>query len=302
MFAVLLILNCLTFGQTSIQPGFAENSGDLHGIETPLPEGPQPIAWPWDKAPVISLSLPLNLPGVVVAAPHDGFDSMTGEIASEMARILGCGLVVARGFRVTSGRLFFNVNRPTRSIFKGSGRRVDDIDSGRARILFETYSGAMKSASGLTDGPVGLYVEIHGHSRKVKLSRASSDGFSASPKERVIDVIEIASVGIEPIFLRLLKARMARDFVNEGLKGHPGIFFDVLDPEVTDGIVSAPFRWKAEGAKTIGILSGGRVERALHIELPPSLRLDAKRRRATAIALTASIGWLIRMIRLGDAR
>src|SRR5256712_13817949 len=56
-------------------------------------------------------------PGLVVAAPHGSSDVQTGEIAAEVARRTGFGLVVATGFnlepdtRERPGRRY-QVNRP----------------------------------------------------------------------------------------------------------------------------------------------------------------------------------------------
>lgn len=279
---------------------FSETGRDRVGCEIPLPEGAAPAPWPADKAPVLTMTLPLRMAGVVVAAPHDGFDRMTGEIAREIARHLGCGLVVCKGFRVPSRRVFFNVNRPTRSIFDDSGKRTDEVESGRALILFDAFAAAVRSAAGLADAPTELYVEIHGHSRRVPVKPfAGNLGKGLAPRvgnsEKVIDVIEIATVGLSPGMLVLLKSRFVRDFANAGISRPPAVFFDLLDPEVSDGIVSAPFRWRAAGAKKAGSLSVGRVRRALHIELPPSLRLNDGRRNAVIAALISTLGWIARV-------
>src|SRR5260370_21762000 len=59
--------------------------------------------------------------GVVVAAPHGTSDPYTGEIAAELARRTGFGLVVAGGFGLdaeASGRPArrYEVNRPTEGV------------------------------------------------------------------------------------------------------------------------------------------------------------------------------------------
>src|SRR2546423_5911460 len=70
----------------------------------------------------------LGRPGVVVAAPHGTSDVGTGEMAAEIARRTGFGLVVATGFNVESdsserpGRRY-QVNRPVEGV---PGRPVSE--------------------------------------------------------------------------------------------------------------------------------------------------------------------------------
>src|SRR5439155_1108962 len=72
-------------------------------------------------------------PGLVVAAPHGSSDVQTGEIAAEVARRTGFGLVVATGFnlepdtRERPGRRY-QVNRP----FEGAPSRPPSEDTASA--------------------------------------------------------------------------------------------------------------------------------------------------------------------------
>ena len=57
--------------------------------------------------------------GVVIAAPHEGFDMHTAPLARSVAKELGAGWVVARNYRLSSQRRWFDVNRPTQRIWEG---------------------------------------------------------------------------------------------------------------------------------------------------------------------------------------
>src|SRR5262249_29250294 len=119
-------------------------------------------------------------PGVVVAAPHGTSDIGTAEIAAEIARRTGFGLVVATGFDVTRdsrggpGRRY-QVNRPVEGV---PGRpAAEDADSGAARTVYEAYERSVREVS---QGPLRFYAEIHGNGRP-----------------DAVDRIEIATVGVD---------------------------------------------------------------------------------------------------------
>jgi len=185
--------------------------------------------------------------GIVVAAPHGTSDVRTGEIATEIARRTGFGLVVATGFTFEAdGRQGpvrrYQVNRP----FEGVPGRpaTDETPSEPARRVYDAYE---RDVRAVARGPLLFYVEIHGNNRGESAER-----------------IEIATVGIdrhEAARLRTL-AQLIRDAHLAAAAGAPRL--DVL-VEPAD-----PVRYTASGAKRDGILR--LPERALHIELPRAAR------------------------------
>ena len=185
--------------------------------------------------------------GLVVAAPHGTSDVRTGEIATEIARRTGFGLVVATGFTIEAetrqrpGRRY-QVNRP----FEGVPGRpaAEESPSPPARWVYEAYERGVRAVA---RGPLLFYAEIHGNNHSESAER-----------------IEIATVGIdrdEAVRLRTL-AQLIRDAHLAAVPGTPRL--EVL-VEPAD-----PVRYTASGAKRHGILR--LPERALHIELPKTAR------------------------------
>src|SRR5437773_7746941 len=105
-------------------------------------------------------------PGLVVAAPHGSSDVQTGEIAAEVARRTGFGLVVATGFslepdtRERPGRRY-QVNRP----LEGTPGRPpsEEVASARAREVYQAYEHRVRDVA---QGPLIFYAEIHGNSHR----------------------------------------------------------------------------------------------------------------------------------------
>src|SRR2546425_11554103 len=104
--------------------------------------------------------------GVVIAAPHGSSDARTGEIAAELGRRTGFGVVVATGFglepdtRERPGRRY-QVNRP----FEGAPSRPpsEDTASAGARLVYETFERRVRETA---QGPLRFYAEIHGNNRR----------------------------------------------------------------------------------------------------------------------------------------
>jgi len=188
-------------------------------------------------------------PGVVVAAPHGSSDAQTGEIAAEVARRTGFGLVVATGFNLEAdtrerpGRRY-QVNRP----FEGTPSRspAEETASEGARLVYESYARRVRE---IAQGPLRLYAEIHGNNRRESANR-----------------IEIATVGVDTEYAQRLRAlcEMIRD---AHLRGHAGAPRLEVLVEPAD-----PIFYAASGAKRDGILR--LPERALHIELPKTARVE----------------------------
>jgi len=188
-------------------------------------------------------------PGVVVAAPHGTSDVRTGEIAAEVARRTGFGLVVATGFAVEPdtrerpGRRY-QVNRP----FEGVPGRPpsEERESEAARRVYAAYERSVRDTA---QGPLRFYAEIHGNTHADAAGR-----------------IEIATVGVDRELALRLRAlvELIRDAHLRGNGEAPRLQV-LVEPADT-------LRYAASGAKRDGIL---RVPaRALHIELPKTARAE----------------------------
>jgi hypothetical protein len=186
-------------------------------------------------------------PGTVVAAPHGSSDPRTGDIAAELARRTGFGLVVATGFALEpdgSGvpARRYQVNRP----LEGAPGRPPghDVSSESARRVYEAYERRVREVA---QGPLHFYAEIHGNNRHEAAGR-----------------IEIATVGVEHD--DALRLRTLLELIRDAhLGGHPGAPRLEVRVEPADPVV-----YTASGAKRAGILR--LPQRALHIELPRAAR------------------------------
>jgi hypothetical protein len=188
-------------------------------------------------------------PGFVVAAPHGSSDVRTAEIAAEVARRTGFGLVVASGFelerdtRERPGRRY-QVNRP----FEGTPSRPpsEDTSSEAARRVYAAYERRVRETA---QGPLRFYAEIHGNNRPESAGR-----------------IEIATVGVDREYAQRLRAlaELVRDAHLRGQTRVPRLDV-VIEPADT-------VFYAASGAKRDGILK--LPERALHIELPKAARVE----------------------------
>lgn len=198
-------------------------------------------------------------PGFVVAAPHGSSDVRTGEIAAEVARRTGFGLVVASGFqlepdtRERPGRRY-QVNRP----FEGTPSRPpsEDTRSDAARRVYDMYERRVRE---IAQGPLRFYTEIHGNNRLESSGR-----------------IEIATVGVDREYAQRLRAlaELVRDAHLRGQTRMPRLEV-VVEP-------ADPVFYAASGAKRDGILK--LPERALHIELPKAARVEHRQLYTAIVA------------------
>lgn len=195
--------------------------------------------------------------GMIIAAPHGTYDIRTDVLAKDVARMLGAGYVIARGFSEHASRI--NVNRPT----EGAGRacekerrteRADDVYRHYARLVDQSRQGK----------PLRLYVEVHGHTSLAFLNR-----------------LEIATTGVTIEEARHLKERFPA-FLAQAKALHP----DYPDLEVRIEPLDKIY-FGARCNKMTGYLSSRHIERALHLEIPRSARTPEKL-EATA-ALVGSI-------------
>ena len=187
--------------------------------------------------------------GVIVAAPHGTSDKNTGDIAAQISRRTGFGLVVATGFSIEpdtgerAGRRYL-VNRP----FEGvpGVRLAEEVMTAPARSVYDQYERRVREVSG---GPLAFYVEVHGNGRRESADR-----------------IEVATVGVDREHALQLRTlfELTRDAHLRTDREAPRLRILV---EPADQLF-----YTASGAKRAGILR--LPQRALHIELPKAARVD----------------------------
>ncbi len=212
------------------------------------------------------------LEGVVLAAPHAGYDLHTEAIARAAAEHLGCTLAVARNFRKTRLRRYVNVNRPSEAEVSAEGKVGPERETERAREVFETWRETVAP-----DGErIPLYVEVHGFARSVRR------GGESVP----LEVVELATVGVDRKAARKLSETWAELAVELEL---PPLHVDVLDATYEFRGERERFRHRATEARTTGILQSRHVECALHFELPAPLRSAPEGRRAASSAIAALV-------------
>ncbi|KQC04020.1 MAG: hypothetical protein APR55_01960 [Methanolinea sp. SDB] len=196
--------------------------------------------------------------GIIIAAPHGTYDIHTDVLAKDVARVLGAGYIVARGF--SSGASRVNVNRPT----EGAGRTCEhERRTERARGVYDHYVRLVgKSCNGKT---LRLYVEIHGHTSLAFLNR-----------------LEIATTGITMEEARQLKEQFPA-FLSQAKALYPAYPELALRVEPIDKVF-----FGAGCNKKIGYISTGQMDRALHMEIPRSARTP-KTLEATAALVSAIV-------------
>lgn len=190
-----------------------------------------------------SVQVEKGRPGLVVAAPHGTSDSATDLMGRELAKLTGFGLVVVTGHTHldATGRRY-NVNRPTESQ-PGAAARLE-VETEPARQIYQAYRRQVGEAA---QGPLQLYVEVHGNGRQESAGR-----------------VEIATVGVSPDDAWRLKTllEMIRDARLPAESDVPRL--DVwMEPHDV-------LWYTASAAKKSGILAQTKL--ALHIELPHAAR------------------------------
>jgi hypothetical protein len=197
----------------------------------------------------IKVSAVCNLSfSAVVAAPHVRFDGWSEYFSRLAAEEFGLGRVIARHFRddnefdipVSIGR-HLHVNRPTESAERG-GR---ELETPRARQVFEQYVKAIARAAG-NKLPLDLLIEFHGHRRH--------------------EAIEIATAGVDVSIAKRLVSSFGSNEVNAGAL--PELRIEPLHK----------LHFSARRAKLIGVMHETVARRAVHIEIPRTLRRPEENR------------------------
>jgi hypothetical protein len=216
--------------------------------------------------------------GLVIAAPHEGFDLSTGPIAKLIGTELNVGWVVARGFRSRRRRTFVNVNRPTERPWRGDNFGAAKATP-EARAIFERYVETLREAARVSGTEqLELLVEIHGHAR-------------LDARGEPLSVIEVASRGLGASRLRALSGHDVARLEELELNDAPPMYFGALKEhrQYRHGGGLERFKFDATGARSSGSLSPAITLRALHFELPPTLRHHAEAHRFIARRLSELI-------------
>lgn len=195
--------------------------------------------------------------GLVVAAPHGGFDLDTDEMARQAALLAGAGYLLANGYRTREHP--WNVNRPTVGVGLAAAQETRTPE---AEAVFNAYMGKLDALK------PGLYAEIHGNSRK--------DSAGA---------IEVAAKGLSSGMLQALQEDFNRR-VAHFPAGCPRL------PLAIEGFQQ--IHYHAEGAKQGGAFA--RVSRGLQFEIPRAGREDPRWRSVYATALGLSLYQLSRAL------
>jgi hypothetical protein len=194
-------------------------------------------------------------PGLVIGAPHGSTDAVTDAIGRDLAKLTGFGLVVVTGYSHLDGEgRRYNINRPTVGV---PGAAADlEVRTEAARRLYQAYRVRVAEAA---QGPVRLYVEVHGNGRAESAGR-----------------LEIATVGsgrddawrLKTLLELIRDARLPVD----GETPRLDVWVEALDP----------LWYTASAAKRSGIL--GQIPVALHLEIPRAARTTYREAYTTVLA------------------
>jgi hypothetical protein len=210
--------------------------------------------------------------GVVIAAPHEGFDEHTSPIAKSVAGSLGAGWVVANGYRDPARQQWIDVNRPTQREYVG-GKAAKGKVTRKATKVYERYQRLLRKAGKRKrKAPLELLVEIHGHARVAMIGG-----------QRVrVRVIELATRGFSEEALKGLKARYEILVAALPARDRIPLLVEQLDPTFTFRGQELKYHFRASGAKKRGSLRAESAKRILHFELPQAIRFKPNRREAYA--------------------
>ena len=193
--------------------------------------------------------------GLVIGVPHGTSDAATDVIGRDLARLSGFGLVVVTGYSNLDGDgRRYNVNRPTEGV-PGAAARLE-VPTAPARRVYDTYRRRVAEAA---QGPLRLYVEVHGNARAESAGR-----------------LEIATVGVSLDDAWRLKTllELIRDtrLPAEGAAPRLDVWIEPLDP----------VWYTASAAKQSGLMAETRM--AMHIEMPRAARTTYRELYTTVLA------------------
>jgi len=240
----------LVLGVALVVQGCAGLIARKDSAEAP-PAGPGRVPGPVAGA----VQVEKGRPGLVIAAPHGTSDSATDVMGRELAKLTGFSLVVVTGYtHVDAAGRRYNVNRPTESEPGAAARQ--EVETEPARQVYQTYRRQVADAA---QGPLRLYVEVHGNGRQESAGR-----------------MEIATVGVSRDDAWRLKTllEMIRDarLPADGAVPRLDVWMEPQDA----------LWYTASAAKQSGILAQTRL--ALHIELPRAARTTYREAYTTVLA------------------
>lgn len=218
--------------------------------------------------------------GLVLAAPHEGYDMYSGDIARRVSKTLGWGRVVAKDYRDTKLKRWIDVNRPTQRTWSLTGKKGKEGVTTKGKATFAEYTRRLRAAAQVgANQPLALLVEFHGHNRRVPVGR---------DKVR-LDVIECATRGFSAAELTTLHTRYDQLAAQRWPVGpRIQLRFDLLHPTYTYRGTTVKFYYQASGAKKAGSLQASVTTRALHFEMPQNAR-STKTQRAAFGALLSKL-------------
>lgn len=185
--------------------------------------------------------------GVVIAAPHGGFDWYTGELVQELSYRTALPAVVARGFTpIECDGWRINVNRPTELRYPtGTIQRSSD----RAKEVYDQFTRSIFAAA---RGPLNLYIGMHQNTDQ--------------------EAIEVATLGVTVQEATAIKSRFVK-IRDRLLRDVPDVAPVNLIIEPIDSITIGAWAAKEHGVLRL-------AKRSLHFELPaqPILVRHANRR------------------------
>jgi hypothetical protein len=218
--------------------------------------------------------------GIVIAAPHEGYDINTEPIAHTIASDSGLAFVAASFFRDLRVKRYINVNRPTGMLSKDFNRENKNKESPfpRADEVYQTYRHLLRFAA--SSLPAKLLIEIHGHSRR-------------DIDNKKMQLIEVAHRGVSDFRLRLLRARYLRLCSKAGISKPVPMFFEGIDENYEYKGRKYNFRYKALNTKRIGSLNPKICDAAIHIELPSTLRFTPDKVSVYTKIFSELVKWYI---------
>ena len=228
---------------------------------------------------------PDKWPGFVLGAPHGDCDLFTGEIVEETSKQFGIPSVCGYGSRISFLGRWIDVNRPLQRRPAPASYGILPYRDWTAEALsvFHEFRDNVLQTGSLPDSvagevPIQLYLDFHGHDLNVQPPRGA-------PIYR--NVFECMARGFSLEEIRALKAAFNQCVLDEYGQESPPSYWGNLpeDREYEFAGVQTTFFYSGLGARVYGVLASDVAKRAIHIESPNSMRIEASQRPRTARVL-----------------
>lgn len=211
--------------------------------------------------------------GLCVCGPHADYDAHTGQIVGWIHERTGMPAVRAWEYRRPSERIWYDVNRPATRLPASGELSARRSRTPEAERIYTAYQRLVDEAAGAGDAPLDLHVEIHGHGQRY----TAADG----TRQR-LEVIEAVATGFSDADVWRIRREYERLCAAHGLDAPAPMHFYQTEPYYEHGGVEVNLTWTASGARTTGAMRPECAQRALHFELPGTMRSPAARREVTA--------------------